>query len=55
MKTAAAVNPLSYVVQAERDLFAGQLATPAVVGGFVAATATAVIGLWVGIRAMRRS
>ena len=54
MRVAAAANPLSYVVQAERDLFAGQLATSEVLGGFVAATATAVVGLWVGIRAMRR-
>lgn len=55
MKVAAAVNPLSYVVQAERDLFAGSLGTPAVIGGFAAAAVTAVIGLWVGIRAMRRA
>ncbi|MGY4857554.1 ABC transporter permease [Cryobacterium sp. AP23] len=54
MKVAAALNPLSYVVQAERDLFAGQLATAGVLGGFVAAAVTAVVGLWVGIRAMRR-
>lgn len=55
MQVAAALNPLSYIVQAERDLFAGALATPDVVAGFVAAAATAVIGLWVGIRSMRRS
>jgi len=55
MKVAALVNPLSYVVQAERDLFAGNLATPAVLGGFVAAMVTAIIGLLVGIRGMRRA
>ena len=55
MKVAALVNPLSYVVQAERDLFAGNLATPAVLGGFVAAVVTAIIGLLVGIRGMRRA
>jgi ABC-2 type transport system permease protein len=55
MKVAAAVNPLSYVVQAERNLFAGDLGTAAVLGGFVAAVVTAAIGLWVGIRGMRRA
>lgn len=55
MKVAAAVNPLSHVVQAERDLFAGSLGTPAVLGGFAAAVATAVVGLAVGIRGMRRA
>lgn len=54
MKVAAAANPLSYVVAAERQLFAGDLATMAVAGGFAAATVTAAIGLWVGIRSMRR-
>jgi ABC-2 type transport system permease protein len=55
MKVAAAVNPLSYVVQAERDLFAGNLGSTAVVGGFAAAAVTAVVGLAVGIRGMRRA
>ncbi|GAA3879843.1 ABC transporter permease [Leifsonia kafniensis] len=55
MQVVASVNPLSYVVQAERALFAGDLATAAVAGGFVAAIITAALGLWVGIRAMRRA
>lgn len=55
MKAAAAVNPLSYVVAAERALFAGDLGSIAVLGGFVAAIATAVIGLVVGVRAIRKA
>lgn len=54
MKVAAAINPLSYVVDAERALFAGSLTDIAVLGGFIAALATAAVGLAVGIRAMRR-
>lgn len=52
MQVAAAVNPLKYVVDAERALFAGDLTASAVAWGWVAAAATAVVGLVVGIRAM---
>ncbi|WP_433207332.1 ABC transporter permease [Dactylosporangium sp. CS-047395] len=55
MRTAAHVNPLAHMVAAERDLFAGHIATSTVAWGFVAAALTAVVGLAVGIRAMRRS
>jgi ABC-2 type transport system permease protein len=55
MRVAAALNPLSYVVQAERDLFAGELGTAAVGGGYAAALVTAIVGLVVGIRSMRRA
>jgi ABC-2 type transport system permease protein len=55
MQVAAAFNPISYVVSAERALFAGDLASGAVLWGFVAAIALAAIGLAVGIRAMKRS
>ena len=55
MKVAASVNPISYVVAAERALFAGDLGSPSVLWGFVAAIALAAVGLLVGIRAMKRS
>ena len=45
MQVAAAFNPLAYVVDAERALFAGELATGAVLGGALAAAVTAAVGL----------
>jgi ABC-2 type transport system permease protein len=55
MQVAAAFNPLSYVVSAERALFAGDILSPAVLWGFVAAIVLAAGGLAVGIRGMKRS
>lgn len=55
MQAAARANPLAYVVDAERALFAGDLTSPAVAWGWIAALATAVLGLVVGVRLMRRS
>lgn len=53
MRAASAANPLRYLVDAERSLFAGDVLDGAVLGGVVAAAATAVVGVWVGTRAMR--
>jgi len=55
MRAAATVNPLTYVVDAERAAFAGALGDPAILSGLVAAALTCVVGLLVGIRAVRRS
>ncbi len=55
MRAVAAVNPINWVVQAERALFAGDLANPAVLWGWVSALALAALGLWLGIRGIRRS
>ncbi len=55
LQAAALANPLTYVVDAERALFAGDLADHAVLAGIVAAVLMAGVGLWVGTRAMRRS
>jgi ABC-2 type transport system permease protein len=55
MQAVAQVNPVAHVVDAERALFAGELASTTVVWGWVAALATAAVGLAVGIRAMARS
>ena len=52
MQVAARFNPLTYVVDAERTLFAGAVDVT-VVYGFLAALLTAAVGLWVGVRAIR--
>jgi ABC-2 type transport system permease protein len=49
------LNPLTYVVEAERALFAGDLANPSVAVGAAVAIAVAVVGLVVGTRLVRRS
>ena len=53
MQVASLVNPLTYIVDAERVLFSGTFGDPAVLWGFVAALVTAAIGLWVGVRSIR--
>lgn len=55
MRVAAGFNPLAYVVDAERALFSGELASTTVAWGWVAALLTAAVGLTVGIRVMARS
>ena len=55
MQVAAAFNPISYIVAAERALLSGDLASMSVVWGFVAAIVLAAIGLSVGIRGMKRA
>jgi ABC-2 type transport system permease protein len=55
MQVASKFNPLTYLVDAERALFAGQVGSPTAAWGWVAALVTVVIGLTVGIRSMRRS
>lgn len=55
MRSVAAVNPINWVVQGERALLAGDLGAPTVLWGWVSALAVAVVGLTVGVRAIRRS
>lgn len=55
LRAAANVNPLTYVVDAERALFTGDLWNRTVLEGAVAATATAAAGVWIGVRAMRKA
>lgn len=55
MRVVASVNPVNWVVQAERALFGGDFAQSAVLWGGVSALLVAAIGLLVGVRAMRRS
>lgn len=49
------LNPLTYVVEAERALFDGEIVSAATGGGAVAAVIVAALGLLVGTRAMRRA
>lgn len=55
LRTLSRFNPLTYVVDAERALFNGDIVSATVGGGVVAAVAVAVVGLAVGARAMRRA
>jgi ABC-2 type transport system permease protein len=53
MQVASKANPLTHLVDAERSLFAGDVTTGAVAAGAVASLVVAVVGLTVGIRAVR--
>ena len=55
LQTAAYLNPLTYIVKAERALFAGTFPVDTVAYGFVGAAVVAALGLVVGLRAMNRS
>jgi len=55
LRTASDLNPLTYVVEAERALFAGSFPADTVGYGFLAAGLVAALGLVVGLRAMNRS
>ena len=49
------LNPLTYLVEAERALFAGDLGHPSVLVGAGVAVGVAVVGLTIGVRMMRRA
>jgi ABC-2 type transport system permease protein len=55
LRTMSKFNPLTYVVDAERALFNGEIFSGTVAAGVVAAVAVAAGGLLVGVRAMRRA
>jgi ABC-2 type transport system permease protein len=55
MQTLSRLNPVTYIVEAERELFAGRFDDPVVLGGFVAALGFAAIGLLVGTSVIRRA
>ncbi|WP_415645105.1 ABC transporter permease [Stackebrandtia soli] len=54
MRAIAAFNPLTYIVEAERSLFAGDFVWSVLWPGIVSAAAVAAVGLVVGIAAIRR-
>ncbi|RTL64524.1 MAG: ABC transporter permease [Pseudonocardiaceae bacterium] len=55
MQVVSKFNPLTYIVDAERILFAGSFGDVTILWGLVAALVTAAIGLWVGIRSIRKA
>jgi ABC-2 type transport system permease protein len=55
MQIAARINPLSYILDAERALFAGALASATVAWGRIAAAVTDTVGRAIGVRAIARS
>lgn len=55
LRTASELNPLTYVVNAERALFNGEILSGTVAAGVGAAIAVAALGLLVGSKAMRRA
>ncbi|RZQ66075.1 ABC transporter permease [Amycolatopsis suaedae] len=54
LRVLSQLNPLTYVVDAQRALFAGEIFTGTVGAGLLSAAAVAVVGLLVGTRAMKR-
>ncbi|MFF5991736.1 ABC transporter permease [Prauserella flavalba] len=55
LRVASHLNPLTYVVDAERALFNGELVSATVGYGLLAAAAVGVLGLWIGTKAIRRA
>jgi ABC-2 type transport system permease protein len=55
LRTLSKFNPLSYVVDAERTLFNGDIWNSTTLTGAIAAVGVGALGLAVGVRAMRRS
>ncbi|MDP2775761.1 MAG: ABC transporter permease [Nocardioides sp.] len=55
LQVAADLNPLTYVVEAERALYAGSFAADTVGYGFLGAAVVAALGIAVGLKAMRNS
>jgi ABC-2 type transport system permease protein len=55
LKALSKINPMTYVVNAERALFNGDVWARSTVEGLVAAVAVGAVGLTVGVRAMNRS
>lgn len=55
LRALAGWNPLRYVVDAERALFTGDVWASTTVTGLLAAALVCAFGLFVGVRAMRRS
>lgn len=49
------VNPLTYIIEANRELFAGSWHLDTIAAGFAGGAVVAALGLVVGTRAMRRS
>ena len=55
LQTASDLNPMKYIVEAARHLFAGSFPVDTVAAGFAGSAVVAAFGLLVGLRAMRHS
>jgi ABC-2 type transport system permease protein len=55
LETASDLNPLKYVVDAERALFDGSFPADTVGAGILASLTVGAFGLWVGVRTMNRA
>lgn len=55
LEVASSLNPMTYVVEAVRALFAGSWPADTIAAGFAGSAVVAALGLVVGVRAMRRS
>lgn len=55
MRVVASINPVNWVVQAERALLSGGFDETTIAWGWVSAAAVCIVGLFVGVRAIRRS
>ena len=55
LQTASDLNPMTYIVEASRALFAGSYPADTIGYGFLGAAVVAAIGLTVGLKAMRKS
>ncbi|HUR04033.1 MAG TPA: ABC transporter permease, partial [Nonomuraea sp.] len=54
LRVVGRINPISYIVDAQRALFSGDLTDPSILYGTAATCLIAALGLWLGNRAMRR-
>ena len=52
---ASRCNPLTYLVEAERALFAGEVVLVTVLRGVLVAGGVALLGLWIGSRTIRKA
>jgi len=53
LQTASDLNPLRYLVDAERALFAGDFPADTVLSGAAGSLVVGVLGLWIGVKAMK--
>jgi ABC-2 type transport system permease protein len=55
LRTLSKANPLTYIVDAERSLFAGSFDAGLLLQGTLAAALVCALGLWVGLRSMAKA
>lgn len=55
LQVLAALNPITYIVDAQRALFLGQFGSASVLWGSISAVAITALGLIIGTRCIRRA